>query len=256
MRAVVTGAAGGIGRGVAQALSAGAAARGDDCRLLLVDRDGPRVADLAAQLAGAEALALDLADPAAGETVAGAARERLGGLDALISNAGVVEACALADLELSDWDRTFAINTRATFLLARAAYPLLREAGGAIVATASIAAREPAPPMGAYGPSKAALVMLVRQLAYEWGPDGIRCNCVSPGTTHTGMTDGTYSDPEAKAERASHLPLRRIADPEEIAAVIAFLAGPEAGYVTGIDVLVDGGLGTSLLAAVRGLTPA
>jgi NAD(P)-dependent dehydrogenase (short-subunit alcohol dehydrogenase family) len=110
--------------------------------------------------------------------------------------------------------------------------------------------------MGAYGPSKAALVMLVRQLAYEWGPDGIRCNCVSPGTTHTSMTEGTYADPARKSERASHIPLRRIGDPEDLAAAIAFLASSDARYVTGIDLLVDGGLGTSLLPAVRGLTPA
>jgi NAD(P)-dependent dehydrogenase (short-subunit alcohol dehydrogenase family) len=97
--------------------------------------------------------------------------------------------------------------------------------------------------------------MLVRQLAYEWGPDGIRCNCVSPGTTHTGMTDATYSDPRRRAERASHLPLRRVSEPSEIAAVIAFLAGPDASYITGVDVLVDGGMATSLLPAIRGLSP-
>jgi glucose 1-dehydrogenase len=253
---VVTGAAGGIGQATAQALVTGARAQGEDCRLLLVDRDGPGAERVAETLAGASAMSVDLAEPGAGEAVVAAARERIGGLDALISNAGIVGACALVDLELADWERTFAVNVRGTWLLAKAAYPLLVESRGSIVATASIAAREPAPPMGAYGPSKAALVMLVRQLAYEWGPDGIRCNCVSPGTTHTGMTDGTYSDPDRKAERASHLPLRRIADPAEVAAVIAFLAGRQASYVTGIDVLVDGGLGTSLLAAVRGLTPA
>jgi NAD(P)-dependent dehydrogenase (short-subunit alcohol dehydrogenase family) len=159
------------------------------------------------------------------------------------------------ELSLEDWDRTFAINVRAAWLLAKAAYPLLREAQGSLVVTASIAAREPAAPVGAYAASKAAVVMLVRQLAYEWGPDGIRCNCVSPGTTHTGMTDGTYSDPQRRSERASHLPLRRIAEPDEVAGVIAFLAGPDASYITGIDVLVDGGLGTSLLPAIRGLSP-
>jgi glucose 1-dehydrogenase len=168
----------------------------------------------------------------------------------------VVGACALLELRVEQWEHTFAINTRATWLLAQAAHPLLRDSRGALVATASIAAREPAPPMGAYGASKAALVMLMRQLAYEWGPDGIRCDCVSPGTTHTSMIDGTYADPARKAERASHIPLRRIDNPEELAAAIAFLASTTARYVTGIHLFVDGGLGTSLLPAVRGVTAA
>lgn len=251
MRAVVTGAASGIGAAVVRRLSADA---GSDAQLLLVDRSAEPLEAIAAE-AGAIPMLVDLASADAGERVAAAARERLGGLDALVSNAGIAISAPLAELSLEDWERTFAVNTRATWLLARAAHPLLRESRGALVATASVAAREPAAPVGAYASSKAALVMLVRQLAYEWGPDGIRCNCVSPGTTHTGLTDATYSDPERRSERASHLPLRRIAEPDEVAAVIGFLIGPEASYVTGIDVLVDGGLGTSLLPAVRGLSP-
>jgi glucose 1-dehydrogenase len=254
MRAVVTGAASGIGREVAARLVADAAARGEQARLLLVDREPDALGRVAAEL-GAALLVVDLARPDAGETVAEAAREHLGELDALISNAGIAPAGALVELSLDDWERTFAVNVRATWLVARACYPLLRAARGALVATASIAAREPSPPIGAYSPSKAALVMLVRQLAYEWGPDGIRANTVSPGTTHTGLTDATYSDPARRAERASHIPLRRVAGPEEIAAVICFLAGPDASYVSGSDVLVDGGFGTSLLPSVRGLSP-
>jgi NAD(P)-dependent dehydrogenase (short-subunit alcohol dehydrogenase family) len=250
MKAIITGAASGIGKAVAARLRTG----GDPLELLLVDREAAALDGVAGEL-DAVPLAVDLARPDAGELVADAARRHLGGLDALISNAGIAVTGALAELSLEDWERTFAVNVRATWLLAKATYPLLRDGGGAVVATASIAARDPSPPIGAYSPSKAALVMLVRQLAYEWGPDGIRCNCVSPGPTHTGMTDATYSDPARRAERAGHLPLRRVADPDDIAAVIAFLASPEAAFVTGIDVLVDGGLGTSLLPAVRGLSP-
>jgi NAD(P)-dependent dehydrogenase (short-subunit alcohol dehydrogenase family) len=251
LRAVITGAASGIGAAVARRLRADG---GPDAQLLLVDRAAAALQGVAAEL-DATALVADLSSPDAGEVVAAAAREALGGLDVLISNAGVAISAPLAELSLADWERTYAVNTRATWLLAKAAHPMLRESRGVLVATASVAAREPAAPVGAYASSKAALVMLVRQLAYEWGPDGIRCNCVSPGTTHTGMTDATYSDPALRAERASHLPLRRVSEPAEIAAVIAFLAGPDASYVTGVDVLVDGGLSTSLLPAVRGLSP-
>lgn len=254
MRAVITGAGSGIGRAVAQRLVDDAAGRGTEAKLLLVDRDAASVQRVCGEL-NAGSLAVDLARADAGEVVAEAAARELGAVDALISNAGIAPSGALVELSLEDWERTFAVNVRATWLLARACYPLLRAARGTLVATASIAAREPSPPIGAYSASKAALVMLVRQLAHEWGPDGIRCNTVSPGTTHTGMTDATYSDPERRAERASHIPLRRVADPGDIASVICFLASPDAAYVTGIDVLVDGGFGTSLLPAVRGLSP-
>jgi NAD(P)-dependent dehydrogenase (short-subunit alcohol dehydrogenase family) len=257
MRAVITGAASGIGKAVAARLAADAAGRGGRAQLLLVDRAADRLAEVAAAVdADAATLVVDLASPDAGAVVGKAAREQFDALDALVSNAGVAETGLLVELSLESYERTFAINTRATFLLAQALHPLLREGCGALVATASIAGSHPAPPMGAYAPSKAALVMLVRQLAYEWGPDGIRCTTVSPGTTHTGLTDATYSDPAKKAERGSHLPAGRVADPEEIAAVIAFLVGPDASYVTGVDVGVDGGFGTSLLPSIRGVTPA
>jgi glucose 1-dehydrogenase len=255
MRAVITGAASGIGRAVAERLAEQARARGEAASLLLVDVAADALERVAAEVGG-HAFAYDLSRPDAGEAIAAATSQRLGpSLDALISNAGIGPAGPLVSLPFEDWERTFAVNVRATWLIARACHPLLKAARGALVATASIAAREPAPPIGAYAPSKAALVMLVRQLAYEWGPDGIRCNTVSPGTTHTGMTDATYSDPARRAERASHIPLRRVAEPGDIASVICFLASPDAGYVTGTDVLVDGGFGTSLLPAIRGLSP-
>jgi glucose 1-dehydrogenase len=255
MKAVITGAASGIGRAVALRLAAQAAERGETASLLLVDLAADALEQVAADVGG-HAFAFDLSRVDAGGAIAAAAAERLGpALDALISNAGIGIPGPLVSLPLEDWERTFDVNVRATWLIARACHPLLKAGGGALVATASIAAREPAPPIGAYAPSKAALVMLVRQLAHEWGPDGIRCNTVSPGTTHTGMTDATYSDPVRRAERASHIPLRRIAEPDDVAAVICFLASSDAAYVTGTDVLVDGGFGTSLLPAIRGLSP-
>lgn len=260
MKAVVTGAASGIGRACAVRLAADARARDETATLLLVDvSPGPLeqlVGELVAQGADATGLTVDLADPEAGATVAAAAAERLGGVDVLVSNAGIAIGELFATLPLADWDKTFAVNTRATFLLAQALRPLLAASRGCLVATASVSASEPTPPLGAYSASKAALVMLVRQLAYEWGREGIRCNCVSPGMVHTGLTDATYSNPEIRAERSARVPLQRIGAPEDIAAAVSFLTGPDAAYVTGVNLAVDGGLQTVLMPQLRGIVGA
>ncbi len=256
MRAIVTGAASGIGRATALRLAADARARGDsEVRLLLVDiaedRLQPVVAALQADGADAYAFAGDLADPAVPARIVAQAATALGGLDVLVSNAGILTNAPLANLSLEDYDRTFAVNTRATWLLAKAAYPLLKQSRGSLVATASISATEPTPPLAAYSASKAALVMIVQQLANEWGPDGIRCNCISPGATRTGMTESVYGDPAKRAERSTLIPLQRVGAPEDHAAAISFLAGPDAAYITGVNLTIDGGVATTLMSVQR-----
>jgi NAD(P)-dependent dehydrogenase (short-subunit alcohol dehydrogenase family) len=256
MRAIITGAASGIGRACAKALAEASRARKEEPKLLLVDREQAGLAAIASELKRPGSLVVtavaDLALEASAKFIAAHATSELGGLDVLVSNAGVIGKMPLAELSVSDWELSFSVNTRATWLLAKACYPLLSVAGGAIVATASISASQPTPPHGAYSASKAALVMLIRQLAYEWGPQGIRCNCISPGMIHTGMTDAVYSDPLLRAERARHIPLKRVGTPEDVARVVAFLAGPEAAYVTGVDLAVDGGVQTALMPTLRG----
>lgn len=255
IRAVVTGAAGGIGSAVARQLALDASRRGGFAHLLLIDLNNDGLEQTASSLSGDQgtvaSATVDLSGTDAGTIVADAARDQLGGVDVLVSNAGVTIEGLLHSLELSDYEKTFAINTRATWLLARAMYPLLKESRGCVVVTASVAAEEPTPPLGAYSASKAAVVMLTRQLAYEWGPDGIRCNCVSPGMVHTPMTDHVYSDPERRAEKASRVPLRRVGTPEDIATAVAFLASSDASYITGANLAVDGGLQTALMPTIR-----
>jgi NAD(P)-dependent dehydrogenase (short-subunit alcohol dehydrogenase family) len=247
--AIVTGAAHGIGRATALMLAAGGA------RLVLVDIDKDALDATCAEAceAGgrAEPVAADLADPTAAELVVGEAQRHLGGLDALVSNAGVLNNDSLVDLSVDEWDRVFAVNVRATWLLGRAAHPLLAASRGALVATGSIAGSHPAVPHGAYSPSKAALLMLIRQLAFEWGPDGIRVNSVSPGMVVTAMSAAFYADPERKRARDEALPLRRVGEPEDIARTIVWLLGSDARYITGQDILVDGGLDTMLMPAAR-----
>jgi NAD(P)-dependent dehydrogenase (short-subunit alcohol dehydrogenase family) len=256
MNFVITGAASGIGLAFCRRIAQSPVDERVPA-MILVDVDGPRlkiaVDELRAAGAHATAFVADLEDPSVPSDIVATALRELGTLDALISNAGVLSTQSLAELSVQEWDRVFAVNTRATFLLAQSAFAALRQTRGTIVATASISATEPTPPHGAYSPSKAALRMLVAQLAYEWGPDGIRVNCVSPGTVHTGMSDSFYSQPANKDQRAAEIPLRRVAGPEDVAAVIRFLVSSDAGYVTGEDILVDGGLHTVLMPAVRGL---
>lgn len=258
MRAIVTGAASGIGEAVA--LRA-AEEQGDAVRLILVDRradDLRRVEDaVRARGAGAVAVTADLADPDACKQVVSVARERLGGLDALVSNAGFFDSAPLATLTSEAFDQSIAVNARAALLLGIAARGMLADGGGVIVATASISGRHATPPLGAYSASKAALIMLIRQMAVEWGPDGIRCNTVSPGPTVTGLTATAFdaASPDGTANRVhreSFIPLRRVSEADDIAQAILFLASPAARQITGIDLTVDGGLTAALMPAAGG----
>ncbi len=115
---------------------------------------------------------------------------------------------------------------------------------------ASIAGSQPQPLSGAYSASKAATVMMSRQLAAEWGPQGVRSNCVSPGLVQTPMSAAFYADADVKARREAMVPLRRIAGPEDMADVALFLASTRAGYITGQDIVVDGGLSQTLMGLV------
>jgi len=250
MRAIVTGAASGIGRATALRLHRDSVNRcGQPARLVIADISADPLEETRAMLVaeGAEAVVqvADLTDPDVPARVVQAAQDQIGGLDALISNAGIIHVARLLELTLADYERTFAINTRATWLLAKAAHPMLKAARGAIVATASMAAQEPTPQLGAYSPSKAALVMMIRQMACDWGPDGIRANTVSPGSTNTNISGNAGLVPKP-TRRVGNNPLGIISEPEDQAVAISFLAGPEARFITGADLLVDGGACTQL----------
>lgn len=260
LRAVVTGAASGIGRATAMRLNADSLARSaQPARLVIADIAADPLEETRAMLAeaGADVVAevANLCDPDAPARVIERARNALGGLDALISNAGIIRLAKLLDLSIEEYELTFAINTRATWLLAKAAYPLLKEARGAIVATASMAAHEPTPLLGMYSASKAALVMLVRQMACDWGPDGIRANTISPGSTATNIA-GNAGIERPATPRPANNPLGFISTPEDQAAAIAFLAGPDARFITGADLLVDGGARTQLMTMSGMANPA
>lgn len=258
MRVLVTGAASGIGRAACVRVARDGRARGRRAMVAAVDV-GPSAAldALADELRklDAEVLPLhgDMGTADAPARVVAAAVERFGGLDGLVSNAGINRPGRLVDYAVEDWDRVFAVNVRATWLLAQAAHPALRAARGAVVAVGSMSGSHAHANLGAYGPSKAAVIMLVRVLAQELGPDGIRVNAVSPGMVRTGMTARVYEDARIAAERDALVPLGRVATPEDIADVIAFLLGPDARYVNGHDLVVDGGVTGNLLGRLPGI---
>ncbi|MBM3649295.1 MAG: SDR family oxidoreductase, partial [Alphaproteobacteria bacterium] len=145
------------------------------------------------------------------------------------------------------------VNLRANWLLAKAAYPHLKKSRGAVVMMSSMSGVMPQLPTGAYSPTKAALIMLAEMMAMEWAADGIRANAVCPGFVHTSMTDAIYRQRKLARARAKLVPLGRVAKPEDIADVVAFLLSPAASYITGQALVVDGGLTRSILNHTPGV---
>jgi len=251
MQVVITGAASGIGKSVAELL----AKQDEPHRMLLTDRDRDGVEAVAEAIGpAASAFVADLSSPDCGKAIIAAAADHMGGIDGVVSNAGIISGAPLIDQTIDQFDRVYAINTRATWLLGQAAHPYLARSRGAFVATASISATQPTPGLGFYSSSKAALLMLMRQCALEWGPDGIRCNTVSPGPTYTPMTQAGYDDPQRRAQRESMIPLGKLGVADDVANAIIFLLGPQAGHISGVDIQVDGGMSNNLMPATGGGT--
>ncbi|MBW8270848.1 SDR family NAD(P)-dependent oxidoreductase [Caldovatus aquaticus] len=243
---VVTGGAGGIGRAI------GAGFAGAGARVALLDRDGAGAEAAAAALraGGAEAigLACDTTDPAAVEAAAAEVQRRLGAADVLVNNAGILRPGPLESLSLADWNQVLAVNLTGYLLCAQAFGRQMRaRRRGAMVHVASIAALEPQTNSGAYSASKSAVAMLSRQIAAEWGPWGIRSNAVCPGLVRTPMSQAFYAVPGVEERRKAMVPVRRIAEPEDIADAVLFLASARAAYVNGATLLVDGGLDCMLM---------
>jgi NAD(P)-dependent dehydrogenase (short-subunit alcohol dehydrogenase family) len=237
----ITGGAGGIGTAIARAATAAGAG------VVLLDRDGAGCEKVAKDLrkAGAEALALlcDIASPDSVAAAAEAAHARVGACDALVNNAGLLRPGPLDALSLDEWNAVLSVNLSGYLLCAQAFGAPMRERGkGALVHIASIAGSNPQPRSGAYSAAKAGVVLLSQQLAVEWGPHGIRSNTVSPGLVRTPMSEAFYQAPGVAERRAEGLCAQRVATPADIADVVLFLVSDRAGYVNGIDVLVDGGL--------------
>ena len=248
--AIVTGSDSGIGRATALAL----AARGHDVGITWhTDEPGAAGTAEAVRRLGRRAAVrrLDLTAGAEASAVVDALADELGGLDVLVNNAGANHRAAVVDDALEGWRRAVELNLTGPFLCCQAAARRMLAAGtaGRIVNVTSIHEHEPLPEAAAYCAAKAGLGMLTRVLALELAPHGITVNAVAPGHIATPMTGRDGQDP--RRVDLPQVPLGRPGGPEEVAAVIALLASPEAGYVTGASVLVDGGLSLGAVVALQ-----
>jgi NAD(P)-dependent dehydrogenase (short-subunit alcohol dehydrogenase family) len=234
--ALVTGAA----RGVGAATVAWLHARG--ARVLATDLR-PEVHDLTARFDRVSTLVGDVSREDTAVRSVAAATERFGSMDILVSNAGRSVNKPITETTAADWDELMSVNARGAFLHAREAFRVMREhGGGAIVTVGSFACTVGLVEAAAYGASKGALAQLTKVLALEGGPHGIRANVVAPGVIETDMLDNFRADSREYLRSFGNAhPMGRVAQPEEIAEVIGFLASPRASFITGAVIAADGG---------------
>lgn len=236
-RMLVTGGAKGIGKAAALRFLAGGA------QVACLDMDEAALAELEP---GFVALNADVADTASVEKAVAEAAARMGGLDGVVNSAGVDLQSSLEDMTDAAWERLIAVNLTGPMKVCRAALPFLKAAGGGtIVNVSSGAGLQPLKFRSAYSASKAGLQMFSKSLAMELAEAGIRVNVVCPGAVETplfrsSIAEGETGEAQLDAVRARYA-LARIAEPDEIAAGIAFLSSTEASYVTGVALAVDGG---------------
>lgn len=248
MKALVTGVSSGIGRSICLQLAQDALARGEQVDIVASatgkSNDVFQVVDeLKALGARAQAITGNLTDAEDPVRVVEQAIEFCGGLDALVNNAGFPLLGSLMATKLRHWDLMFSINVRSTWLMGRAAHAALKASQGSICAISSAAAGMVSPGLPGYSASKAALNMLIQEMAHEWGPDGIRANSVSPGMTRSRSNSSHWeAHPEDVEYRRVRVPLRRLGEPEDIAQAVSFLVGPNSRYITGENISVDGGM--------------
>lgn len=243
--AVVTGAGSGIGEATARLMAR------EGAIVVLADRAAPAAEavarDIAAQGGTAEAREVDVGDAAAMRQMIEAVAQRHGRLDVLVNNAGYGIAANVVDTDEDDWARLMRVNVDGVFHGCKYAIPIMRrQGGGAIVNTASAGALVGLRERAAYCASKGAVAALTRAMALDHATEGIRINCVAPGTIESPYFREIYArsaDPETlRATLAARQPMNRLGSPEEVARAIVFLASDDASFATGSTLVLDGGL--------------
>lgn len=240
--AVVTGASRGIGAAIARALDRAGA------RVALVARSKAVLAEVAASLAHAPVVvAADLAESDAPSAVARRVLDALGHVDTLVNNAGIGARLPSVELDAETIDNIHRVNVRGLLLLTTAVLPsMVARRSGSIVNVSSVSSQVGTPRRAAYAASKGAVDALTRSLAMEFGPHGIRINCVAPGVIVTAMWEKNRAVPGVIEQIEAQVALRRWGLPEDVADVVVFLASDAARYVTAQTIEVDGGMASTL----------
>jgi NAD(P)-dependent dehydrogenase (short-subunit alcohol dehydrogenase family) len=235
-KAIVTGGGSGIGRATCRRMTE------EGARVAVLDLDGDAAAAVAGEIGGIS-FAVDVGQPDGLRSVVDAAVESLGGLSIFYNNAGTSAFSRLHEFDPAEWDRVLRVNLTGVWAGFRAAVPHLTAAGGgAIVSTASISGTRPAAGEGPYAASKAAVAALTASAALEYAPS-IRVNAVSPGMIRTTMTEPMFEFFPEQVERFERTtPVGRVGEPEDIADVVVFLCSDLARFITGQNIVVDGGL--------------
>lgn len=241
--ALVTGSAQGIGKAVAIRL----AQEGAD--IVIDDRaDDSRAEETLAQIKAlgrrAMVFAGDIADIASDRKMVAAGVAQMGQIDILVNNAGIERSASFLDITESDYDAVLNVNLKGTFFATQAFVEHLRDTKrpGRVINVSSVHEELPFPHFTTYCASKGGLKMLMRNLAIELAPLGITVNNVAPGAIETPINTKLLNSPELLTGLLGNIPLGRLGKPEDVAGMVAFLAGPDAGYVTGTTMVVDGGL--------------
>lgn len=227
---IVTGAGSGIGAATARRFGQ------EGAKVVLVARHAEGIEKVAAGLRNASAVAADITQDA--ERIVAAADGRI---DVLVNNAGIAVSGEIEDISPEDWDRQIRTNVTGTYLMTRAAWPLLKAARGNVVNTSSVSGIGGDWGMFAYNASKGAISNMTRALALDGAKHGVRVNAVNPALTVSDMTEDMLADEALIAKFRERMPLGAPAQPEDVAAVIAFLASDDARMVTGVNLPVDGG---------------
>jgi len=237
--ALVTGAGSGIGRATALRLAA------DGYHLTLAGRRESALQETAGLIGGSGALvaACDVTDVDAVKAMIAATVHRFGRIDVVVNNAGISRTGAFSGVTVAEWREVMEADVESVVLVTQAALPFLLERGGSVVNVASVAGLGGDPRMSIYNTAKGAVVNLTRSLAVELATRGVRVNAVAPSLTSTDATADIPADDVAEFVR--RIPMGRAAEPAEVADVIAFLAGSDARFVTGVILPIDGGLRAS-----------